>query len=222
MAEETTTPTGEETLAVSPSTAPTPQAGTTTPSEPQAGETQQEIISLEEAKKLRSEAQNLRKRLKGYEDAERTAQEAQMSELDRTKKQYADLQAQHEREVADLRDRIVRYEVERTALSLNIVDPDAAARLIDWSSLEFDEDSTPKNAKKLLEALVKAKPYLIKQQEQPQGTPAPTPAQSASTGQVVPALPGMNPGRAQITPPSQIPTGKIPSLSEVYQQSRRR
>src|SRR5579875_1764872 len=223
MPEDTTTPTGEATPAVTAPTAPQPQAGNTTPAEPQAGEPQSnEPISLEEAKKLRSEAQALRKRekdiaaqLKAYQDKEQAERDAQLSEVERAKKQYADLQARHEQEVANYRERLVRYEVERTALSLNIVDPDAAARLIDWSELEFDEDGTPRNARKLLEQLVKAKPYLIK--AEPPQQAAPTPAQSAPTPPV-PAVPAMNPGRAQITPPSQLPTGRIPSLSEAYQR----
>lgn len=41
-----------------------------------------------------------------------------------------------------------------------VVDPDAAATLIDGRALEFDDDGKPTNVDTLLDALVKDKPYL--------------------------------------------------------------
>src|SRR5947209_5684008 len=87
-------------------TAPQPQAGNTTPTEPQAGESHNtaEQISLDEARKLRSEANNLRKRLKAFEDAEQAARDAQLSEVERVKKLHADAEAkikqQHQQLIA--------------------------------------------------------------------------------------------------------------------------
>src|SRR2546430_219131 len=76
-----------------------PQAGTLSTSEPQAGEGTNETISLEEAKKLRSEAASLRKRLKAFEDAEAKAKEAQLSEQQKLENRLAELHAQHEQAV---------------------------------------------------------------------------------------------------------------------------
>lgn len=42
----------------------------------------------------------------------------------------------------------------------NLVDPDAAARLLDRSAIEYDDDGKPTNIGPLLDALVKEKPYL--------------------------------------------------------------
>jgi hypothetical protein len=64
------------------------QAATTTNA--QAAE---ETISLEEAKKLRREAQSLRGRLAKFEEAEKQRQEAELSELDKLKKQLAEKEA---------------------------------------------------------------------------------------------------------------------------------
>lgn len=42
----------------------------------------------------------------------------------------------------------------------DLVDPDAAARLIDRSAIDYGDDGKPKNIPALLDALVKDKPYL--------------------------------------------------------------
>ncbi len=196
---------------------PAPGGPTTTTSTPPAGgdgNTTTETISLEEARKLRSEAQNLRKRLKSYEDAERAAQEAQMTAQQKLEKQYADLQAQHEAHVRSTQERIIRYEVEAQARKLNIIDPDAAAKLLDWSELEFDDEGLPINAGKLLEKLIKNKPYLVAQATQQSSQPT---DQSLQSGRpATPAIPAMNPGRSQIAQPGTTPPGKIPRLSDVW------
>lgn len=82
-------------------------------SESQA-ESQVEAISLDEAKKLRSEAQNLRKRLK---DAEATAQaaEAKQREADEAKAleegNYKQLLEQREAELAEARGELTKREL---------------------------------------------------------------------------------------------------------------
>ena len=144
------------------------QAVTQTTPDAQAADGQ-EPITLEEARRLRSEGQALRKRLKAFEDAQAQAEAAKLTEQERLQKHAADLQSKYDADTAALTERIVRYEVERQASKLNIVDPDAAAKLIDWSSLEYDEDGTPTNAETLLKDLLKARPWLASTQ---QGKPA--------------------------------------------------
>jgi hypothetical protein len=159
---------------------PQPQAGATP--EPQAGDGQSETtISLEEAKKLRSEAANLRKRLKGFEEAETKAKEAQLSEQQKLEKKLADLQAQHDAVARQSQERIVNYEVRLQAAQMGIVDPDAAARLLDWSGIEYDDDGSPQNVSELLKGLLKAKPYLAGKQAPTSGG-ATNPSRSQSSG----------------------------------------
>lgn len=206
------TTTGTEPQAGNAPDAHQPQAGNTTPPEPQAGEGQHsETLSLEEAKKLRSEAQNLRKRLKSYEDAEQQSRDAQLSETERLKKQHADLQAKYDTEVRQMQERVIRYEVQAQAHKIGIIDPDAAVRLLDWSDLEYDEDGTPNNAEKLLKELLKNKPYLKAPEPAQQQAETPNPAQPAAQ-QRPPAVPAMNPGRTQIASPTQTPPGQKPRI----------
>lgn len=155
------------------------------------------------------------KKLAEYEEAERQAKEAQLSEIERTQKKYQELQAQHETYVKTMQERMVRYEVERVASTLGIIDPDAATKLLDWSQIEYEEDGTVKNADKLLAALVKQRPWL-----KPVPTPEPeaeqkvTPAQPATPQQRTPRLPANNPGRSAIAAPSPVPPGRIARLND--------
>lgn len=198
-----TTP--EATPAVTPETTPAQAATSTTPS-PQAGDGN-ETISLEEARKLRSEAANLRKRMKAYEDAERAAQEAQLAEIDRVKQQH---QAAEER-IKHYQQQLVTAQVKLAATAKGIIDPDMAALAVQ-SSLEYDDDGMPSNLDKALTDLIKNKPYLAPKPTEPAPAPV-TPAQTAAT-QRAPAVPAMNPGRANIMPPDARPPGRIPRLSD--------
>lgn len=154
-----------------------------------------------------------RKKLSTYEKAEQDAKDAQLSEIERIQKQHSDLQQQHSAYTQAMQQRVTRYEVEKQAAKLGIIDPDAAARLLDASELEYDESGIPSNAAKLLEKLVKNKPYLAPAQSQ-SGEPATPPARVGA-----PAVPAMNPGRTNITPPDALPPGKM-SIQEAYAQMR--
>lgn len=159
------------------------------------------------------------KKLADYEEAERKQQEAQLSEIERTTKKYQELQSQHDTYVKSMQERIVRYEVEKEAGKLGIIDPDAATKLLDWSQIEYEEDGTPKNADKLLAALVKQRPWLKPAQASPetekteQNAPAAAQQQQA-TPTTPPRIPAMSPGRSTIAAPSAVPPGKIPRLGD--------
>lgn len=135
----------------------------------QAAETQQpavETISLDEAKKLRSEAQSLRKRLKAFEDAEQQRKTESLSEAEKSAAQLKSLQetaAKAENDRAALR---LQLAVERAARKLNITDEDAAFKLMDASAVEYDDNGVPTNVDAVLAALTKARPWLV-QKTQP-------------------------------------------------------
>jgi hypothetical protein len=214
--EDNTTPSADGDQA---STSGLPQAGTTTTDGQapvsQSTSTEHERIIAE----LRKENAASRKKLSAYEETEkasqaakRAAEEAQLSEIERTKKQLADLQSQHETYVRQTQERLVRHAVERQATQLGIIDPDAATKLLDWSELEFDDNNLPTNAEKLLEKLIKNKPWL---------KPAPTEQKQEPTVQppkANPAIPAFNPGRTNVAAPNSNPPGYIPSLTDVFRR----
>ena len=192
-----------------PATPPAPGGPATTPSEPQAGDDQ---ISLDEARKLRKEAQALRQRLKGYEDAEAAAQAAQLTEVERYKKLQADLEAERDQLAAQLHDALVYQDVARLASKFNfIVSADTLAKmlLLDDDAIEFEEGK-PTNIEKLLDKLAKREQGLIRQEPQP-GQP---------TRPGAPAVPAMNPGRSSIQQPGQLAPGQIPTWNEAFRRPR--
>lgn len=171
---------------------------------------------------LRKENASHRKKLSAYEESEkqqaeakRLADEAQLSEIERVKKQHADIQAQHNALMLELQETRIQHAVERAAHDLGFLHPEIAGRLLDRTELEYEDSGTPKNAKQLLEKLLKAMPELAKQatpapDTSQQGTPQTAPARPGT-----PALPAFNPGRSSITPPGTIPPGKPVRLADI-------
>lgn len=200
---DTETPTQSETQADEAEN-PQPQAGETTP-EPQAGEgtTSTDSISLEEAKKLRSESANLRKRLKEAEalksqfeelkkfkeqiDAEKlTESEKQTAARQKLEQQLSQAQSERENLVRQMQELKINQSVISQAAKLNVVDPEAAIKLLDWSEIDYDDNGNPTNIPDLLKALVKEKPYLVAQQQTRQassgGATNPSRAQTSGLG----------------------------------------
>ncbi len=207
MAEDTTSTNAQA------ANADSAQAATTQTASNAQAATDSEQITLEEARRLRSEAVNLRKRekeaqaaLKVYQDAEQVAKDAQLPEIERLKKVAADLQAEHDQLAAELVTARVNQDVAKYAGKLNfIVSPDLLAKLIDWEAVEFDDAGKPTNVEKLLEKLAKNAPDLVKKEQQQQGAPP---------------LPGMSPdraayGRSSIQRPGTPTPGQRPSWDDV-------
>lgn len=218
----------------SPETGATPPSGTpaTGNNAPSGATPEKAALTLEEALKrlvdlehsnlnAKEEVERHRKKLTAYEQereaAKKATEEAQLSEIERSKKQYAELQAQHTQYQQQMQARVVRYEVERQATKLGIIDPDAAAKLLNYSELEYDEDGSPKNADKLLEKLIKNKPYLAPPAQQQQNANPTTP-----TTPNAPTIPAMNPpsGRSTIPAPNTLPPGQAVQLHEVFTRRR--
>jgi len=107
-----------------------------------------DTVPKSEHSKVQREAQNLRQRLKALEDAALSDSEKIAKELDELKTTMSTKDA----EVRSLR-------VEVLAARAGIVDPEAAAKLLDWEALGDDADN-PKKLEAALKQLVKDKPYL--------------------------------------------------------------
>jgi len=127
----------------------------------QEQEAQEQQFDAAYVRKLRAEAAENRKRLRELEAKVKADEDAKLTEQERLQKRIAELEKKDSEYQQTLQERTVRYEVMLTANKLGIVDPDAAFRLLDISSLEFDEDGKPNNIEKVLKKLVSDKPYLI-------------------------------------------------------------
>jgi hypothetical protein len=186
------------------STSGSPQAGTpATDGQAPVSHTTTESERDRIIEQLRKENAASRKKLTAYEEAEKAAQEANLSETQKLQQQYAEQQALNEQLAIALFERDVHEEVAQYASELNFLDGIPSkylARMLDWDEIE-EADGKPANVKKLLGELAKAVPVLVKQQEQQQrGTPA---------------LPAMNPGRSSIQPPGGSIPGRIPRLEDI-------
>lgn len=172
------------------------------------------LADLEHSNRNASEeVERHRKKLTAYEKAEKereaasqAAKDAELGEVERTKKQFSTLQSEYEAYKKATQDRIVRYEIEAQASKLGIIDPEAASALLNKSLLEFGEDGSPSNAEKLLKDLIKNKPYLAPAKQE-QAQEQSSPAQTASNSRP-PVTPPMNPGRSTIAQPNA-PQGPV-------------
>jgi len=217
----TTTETPSVVAGETPTTAPTE---TVTPAPTDAMSVQSTSFTLEEALKRIADLEHSqknaveevgrhRKKLSAYEKAEqesnavkKAAEEAQLSEIERTKKQLAELQASHQVYSQRMQEKIVQNDIEKHATKLGIIDPEAAFKLLDMAELEFSESGEPTNASDLLKKLLKNKPYL---------------GPSVPANNSAPKIPAMNPGRTSISPPvpEQAPP-KFMRLADYYNQKR--
>jgi len=136
----------------------------------EAGENQPESISLEEAKKLRSEANSLRRRLKELEEADRQRAEADLTETQRLQKRLDELEAERERLATAQQEQAIRMATVTAAARQGFANPELAFRLIDRSAVEMDEAGEPRNIPALLAALLKAEPYLAGAATRPTGS----------------------------------------------------
>ena len=119
-----------------------------------------EQFDTEYVKKLRSEAAEYRKKLRDLEAKVKADQDAKLSEAERLQNRLAELEREQAMYQQERQERTVRYEVMLAASRLGCVDPEAAFQLLDWASLEFEDDGKPKNVDKALADLLAKRPYL--------------------------------------------------------------
>lgn len=143
----------------------TPDAGKTPDDggKPAKSFTQDDVNAI-----VRREIERERAKIGDLDDLKRKAGEfdkltdAQKSEAQK----FAEKTSSLERDVAD-RDRTIQEmriqgSVATAAAKLNFHDPDDAWKLIDLANVDFDADGAAKNVDKVLEALAKAKPHLVR------------------------------------------------------------
>jgi len=185
--------------------------------EPPAGDGT-ETISHEDARKLRSEAVNLRKRLKAFEDADEAKRMAALDDVERSKAEVAKAEkrvTEAEQRIQQAQQRATLAEIKMAAYTRGITDPDLAALAIK-DKLEFGDDGMPTNLDKAFDALIKAHPIFgPKAAEPPAPEPPATPATAPSAASTVPYTPIGNPGRTNTLPPGALAPGKRVTLEDL-------
>ncbi len=104
----------------------------------------------------------VRRERKGWEQKIKEEKEkAAMSEAERLKAEKEEAEKNATAAIERANQRLIRSEVIAQAAKLNIVDPDAAYALMNKEDVKVEDDDTVTGVKKSLEALIKAKPYLV-------------------------------------------------------------
>jgi hypothetical protein len=113
-----------------------------------------------EAAKHRTELRDTKKHLQELEEKLKERDDAEKSELQKATEKSTVLEAEINKAQEKVHRLTVQNAVVVKAIKLDIVDPDAAFRLLDLDAVEFDGD-TPTNIEDLLTKLVEDKPYLL-------------------------------------------------------------
>jgi hypothetical protein len=109
-------------------------------------------------------------------------EQAQLSAAEKAELRAQDAERKAQAAEAKAKAISLRASVERHAHRLNVIDDDAAYRLLDLAAVEYDEAGEPQNVEALMKALVKDRPSLVAA-EQKNGipaTPKPTDRQALS------------------------------------------
>lgn len=172
--DETSTVTEPQTETVTSSTTATDERSETTETttKPEASQPSTNVDDLTkelaqlkaQLKKVNAESAAHRHKAKELDDLKAQIEAEKLSEKEKLEKKLSELQLQHDTTTRQAQERIINYEVRLQAAQMGIVDPDAAAKLLDWSEIEYEDNGSPTNVQELLNALVKAKPYLKAQQ----------------------------------------------------------
>lgn len=120
--------------------------------------------ALATIKKLREGERQAKAQAKELDDLRakvKAAEDAQLSEQDRLKKEAEEAKAEAARLKSERQAVMLRYEVRLTAQQLGFRDPEDAHRFLDTSGLDdLDEAELAKTIKSRLEAVLKEKDYL--------------------------------------------------------------
>lgn len=146
----------------------------TTNQQPESQADKVQNVSLEDMKKVRSEAANLRKRLRDAEEKVSQFETANQSEDER---RSAELQSLQER--ADVAERALRVANGRTAVfskAGNAVSQEALYRFV-RDDIEFDDDGSPANIDELVAQARKSEPSLFQR-----GSADGSPRETGNTG----------------------------------------
>lgn len=138
--------------------------------------------AADEAARYRTQLRDAQKRIADFESAQQAADLAKLSETERLQKQLADAQAREAQQTLAAQERITRAEVRAEATRMGI-NPQLAARIVDYAAIEYDDSGDPTNIGDLLGAAISA--YGLNPQPAAGAAQATAAAQAAALAQQV-------------------------------------
>ena len=155
-----------------PTTSTTGQAPTANAA--QAADAQPQTIDAEYVRRIREEAAQHRTALRQTQEELKALRDAQLSETERAANRLKELETQQQTWQRERQELLTRQEVERQARKLNLVDEEAAYRLLDTASIEYDASGKPSNVDALLAQMAESRPWLKGSAGAQQGASVPT------------------------------------------------
>ena len=152
-----------------------PATATDPPAEPGVGKPFDDTYVA----KLRQESAGYRNKLRDTEQQLAELRQAQMSDEERREARLTELASQNQALEGQVKAARLEAAVTAAAGRLDIVDPDAAVRLLDLTGVTYGEDGAPENIDTLLNGLLEARPYLRRPDPAPSVPQAGSPANPA-------------------------------------------
>lgn len=113
-------------------------------------------------KRTNAESAGRRKELERIEAEKREGEKSKLSEAERTAQEKEELTKENTTLKTKLKGQAIAFEVARHAGKLGFYDPDDAAKLVDLSKVEYDEESgTVTGVEDAVKALAAKKPHLL-------------------------------------------------------------
>lgn len=109
---------------------------------------------------LRTKAGRLERELEALRKADEDRKNADLSEVEKLRKELTEKNAAIEAAAAQAKAGRLAGASLAAAARLGFADPEDAQRFLDADAIEWDDNGAPKNVQALLEAVLKAKPYL--------------------------------------------------------------
>jgi hypothetical protein len=114
-------------------------------------------------------------------------EEKRQLERQNLEKQLAEIQKEKESALRQTQELRVTNEVFKHGQRLNIIDLDAATKLLDSSQIEYDDSGNPSNIEALLKTLVKERSWLVGRQQQTSGGATnPSRETTSNSGEITP------------------------------------
>lgn len=134
--------------------------------------------------------------LRGTVQAQRQAQEAQMTELQKAQRRIQELDEERKRLAAENRTRVIETEVITAATALGFRNPRDGMALADLTAVAVGDDGKVTGVEEALKALLEARPYL-----KAEATPSPAPNIDAQRGAGITGA-GQPPTYQHLLPPA--------------------
>lgn len=140
------------------------------PDEPTADGLTLDAIQAE-LKRVRREAASYRTKLREAETAQAEKKKGELSDLERLQVELNETKQALAETQRLAQERLVRHAVVTAAARAGFNDPDDAMRLVDQGTLEVREDGGIDGVEAAIQAIAKAKPYLVRGKQQPAVAP---------------------------------------------------